>query len=114
VIAMATTTVSRRIPPQRLLTLMNSLVRGLLASPLHCAVDSVLLTLHLVGRRTGRRYDIPVGYVDRRAPADRHAAPVAGRRPWWPGRRGHATRPRGRHARRARRRSRRGRENAPR
>jgi hypothetical protein len=64
VIVMASTTVSRRIPPQRLVTLMNPLVRGLLASPLHGAVDSALLTLHLIGRRTGHHYDIPVGYVE--------------------------------------------------
>jgi hypothetical protein len=61
---MASTTLSRRLPPQRLITLMNPLVRGLLASPLHAAVDAGLLTLHLTGRRTGRRYDIPVSYID--------------------------------------------------
>lgn len=61
---MTGTTVSRRLPPQRLITLMNPLVRGLLASPLHGIVDPALLTLHVTGRRTGRRYDIPVGYVE--------------------------------------------------
>jgi len=58
------TPISRRTPPQRLITLMNPLVRGLLASPLHGAVDSALLTLHVTGRRTGQLYDIPVGYVE--------------------------------------------------
>jgi hypothetical protein len=58
------TTVSRTIPPQRLITLVNPLVRGLLTSPLHGAVDSVLITLHVTGRRTGRRYAIPVGYTE--------------------------------------------------
>jgi F420H(2)-dependent quinone reductase len=57
-------TVSRKIPPQRLITLVNPLVRGLLASPLHSAVDSALITLHVTGRRTGRRYAIPVGYAE--------------------------------------------------
>lgn len=61
---MTGTTVTRRIPPQRLVGLVNPLVRGLLASPLHGAVDPALLTLHLTGRRTGRRLDIPVGYAD--------------------------------------------------
>ncbi len=61
---MTGTTVTRRIPPQRLVGLVNPLVRGLLASPLHRAVDPALLTLHLTGRRTGHRYDIPVGYAD--------------------------------------------------
>jgi F420H(2)-dependent quinone reductase len=64
VIAMAGANVTRRIPPQRLVGLMNPLVRGLLASPLHGLVDSALLTLHVRGRRTGRRYDVPVGYGD--------------------------------------------------
>jgi hypothetical protein len=64
VIVMAGTTVTRRIPPQRLVGLVNPLVRRLLASPLHGAVDSALLTLHLTGRRTGHRYDLPVGYAD--------------------------------------------------
>ncbi|HET6530353.1 MAG TPA: hypothetical protein VFH03_07000 [Actinoplanes sp.] len=59
-----TTTLSRRIPPQRLITLMNPLVRTLLRSPLHRAVDNTLLALHIVGRRTRRRYDIPVGFMD--------------------------------------------------
>jgi hypothetical protein len=57
-------TISRRTPPQRLITLVNPLVRGLLASPLHGAVDSALITLHVTGRRTGRRYAIPVGYTE--------------------------------------------------
>jgi hypothetical protein len=61
---MTSTTLSRRLPPQRLITLVNPLIRGVLASPLHAAVDAGLLTLHLTGRRTGRRYDIPVSYVD--------------------------------------------------
>jgi hypothetical protein len=49
VIAMTGTAVTRRIPPQRFVNLVNPLVRGLLASPLHGAVDSALLTLHVTG-----------------------------------------------------------------
>jgi hypothetical protein len=59
-----TTAVSRSTPPQRLINLMNPLVRAILRSPLHAAADNALLILHLTGRRTGRRYDIPVGYVE--------------------------------------------------
>jgi hypothetical protein len=62
--AMPSSPVGRRQPPQRLITFMNPLVRGLLASPLHGPFDPALLTLHVRGRRTGRRFDIPVGYVD--------------------------------------------------
>lgn len=58
-----TATVSRRIPPQRLVNLMNPLVRALLTSPLHAALDGALLVLHIRGRKTGRGYDIPVGYT---------------------------------------------------
>jgi hypothetical protein len=59
-----TSAVSRRIPPQRLVTLMNPVVRLVLRSPLHRLVDGGLILLHVTGRRSGRRYDIPVGYVD--------------------------------------------------
>jgi hypothetical protein len=59
-----TAVISRSIPPQRLITMINPMVRGLLSSPLHKAMDSALLVLHVTGHRTGRRYDIPVGYLD--------------------------------------------------
>ena len=59
-----TTTISRRIPPQRLINLINPLVRALLQSPLHATLDGALLVLHITGRKTGRHYDLPVGYVD--------------------------------------------------
>lgn len=59
-----TATISRSIPPQRLINLVNPLVRALLQSPLHGPLDSALLVLHITGRRTGRHYDLPVGYVD--------------------------------------------------
>jgi hypothetical protein len=59
-----TTAITRRIPPQRLVNLMNPVVRLLLRSPLHPAMDNALLILHVTGRRTGRRYDIPVSYIE--------------------------------------------------
>jgi hypothetical protein len=58
-----TATVSRHIPPQRLIDLVNPLVRRALSSPLHAAVDDSLVLLHPRGRRSGRHYDIPVGYI---------------------------------------------------
>jgi hypothetical protein len=42
----------------------NPVVRALLGSPLHGMVDNVFLILHVTGRKTGRRYHIPVDYVD--------------------------------------------------
>ncbi|MEE3852825.1 hypothetical protein VZC37_20970 [Gordonia sp. LSe1-13] len=42
----------------------NRLVRGVLATPvLHTLVSGRLLTLYIVGRRTGRLYTLPVAYT---------------------------------------------------
>jgi len=59
-----TSTVKRSVPPPTLVKMGNPLVRLLLGSPLHGMLDDSYLVLHLSGRKTGRRYDIPVGYVD--------------------------------------------------
>ncbi|MBE1493920.1 hypothetical protein H4696_001020 [Amycolatopsis lexingtonensis] len=57
-------TITRRIPPQRLITAVNPLVRAIAGSSLHRLLDASVLVLHLTGRRTGRQYDIPVGFAD--------------------------------------------------
>jgi hypothetical protein len=59
-----TSTVKRSVPPPTLVKMGNPLVRMLLSSPLHGMLDDSFVVLHLTGRKTGRRYDIPVGYVD--------------------------------------------------
>lgn len=59
-----TTAIGRSIPPQRLINLVNPIVRAVLQSPLHRMLDGALLVLHITGRKTGRRYTIPVSYVD--------------------------------------------------
>jgi hypothetical protein len=59
-----TSTVKRSVPPSALVKMGNPLARMLLGSPLHGVLDDSFLVLHLTGRKTGRRYDIPVGYVD--------------------------------------------------
>ena len=59
-----TGTVTHHVPPQRLVDLVNPVVRFALESPLHTVLDSALLTLHVTGRATGRHYDIPVGFVE--------------------------------------------------
>jgi hypothetical protein len=59
-----TSTVKRSVPPPALVKMGNPLVRLLLGSPLHGMLDDSFLVLHLTGRKTGRRYNIPVGYVD--------------------------------------------------
>jgi len=41
---------------------MNPIFRTILRSPLHWIFSSALLLITVTGRRTGRRYTIPVGY----------------------------------------------------
>lgn len=44
--------------------LANQIIRGLLRTPLLCrVVGNRLVTLYVVGRKTGRRYVLPVAYV---------------------------------------------------
>lgn len=59
-----TATIHRTVPPQRLITALNPVVRLGLRSPLHRWLDDSMLMLHVIGRRTGRCYDIPVGFTD--------------------------------------------------
>ena len=59
-----TSAVKRSVPPPTLVKMGNPLVRMLLGSPLHKVLGDSFLVLHLTGRKTGRRYNIPVGYVD--------------------------------------------------
>jgi hypothetical protein len=58
-----TSTVARRVPPAGLIRVINPVVRLLLRSPLHRPFDPAALLLHVTGRKTGRRYDIPVNYT---------------------------------------------------
>jgi deazaflavin-dependent oxidoreductase (nitroreductase family) len=44
--------------------LLNSIVRALLRSPLHSAASGRLVIVTVIGRRTGTRYVLPVGYVE--------------------------------------------------
>jgi len=46
----------------RLMRRLNPLVEWVLRSPLHPLLDRGLLLVRVTGRRTGRRYWIPVGY----------------------------------------------------
>ena len=52
--------VERRPPPRALARVVNPLVRRLVAAGV---AGGSLLVLHVRGRRTGRTYDVPVGYV---------------------------------------------------
>jgi hypothetical protein len=62
-------------PPRLVLRTLNPIMRSVLRSPLHPAVDKTVILLHITGRRTGRRYAIPVGRrnVDGQLAAFTHA-----------------------------------------
>jgi deazaflavin-dependent oxidoreductase (nitroreductase family) len=48
----------------RLQGLVNRVARGLLRTPVFCQViGKALITLYVVGRKSGRRYTVPVAYV---------------------------------------------------
>jgi hypothetical protein len=59
-----TSTVTRKVPPSGLTRMGNPVVSLLLRSSLHGLLDGSVLLLRVTGRKTGRRYDIPVGYAD--------------------------------------------------
>jgi F420H(2)-dependent quinone reductase len=56
--------VERVTPPLLMVRMVNPVLCRLLASPLHGLASRQLLLLHFSGRRTGRRYTVPVGYHD--------------------------------------------------
>lgn len=66
----------------RVMSRLNPLVVALLRSPLHGLASRGLLLLTVTGRRTGRRYTIPVGY---QMDGDRFVILVskARRKNWW-------------------------------
>jgi F420H(2)-dependent quinone reductase len=70
------------VDADRLMTRLNPLVAGLLRSPLHSLASRWLLVLTVTGRRSGRRYAIPVGY---QRDGDRLVVLVsnARRKRWW-------------------------------
>jgi hypothetical protein len=55
--------VKRTVPPPTVIRMVNPLVRALLQSPMHGLADQSVVVLHLTGRRTGRRYSVPINYV---------------------------------------------------
>jgi len=52
-----------RQPPTALFRIVNPVMRRLLNSPLHRVLSGRLMVLHITGRKTGKRYAIPVGYA---------------------------------------------------
>jgi hypothetical protein len=58
-----TSAITRNVPPDGLVRVINPAARLLLRSPVHRLLDPTVLLLHVTGRKTGRRYDIPIGYT---------------------------------------------------
>ncbi len=54
----------RKLPPRWIFGIANPVLRLLLRSPLHRLMSGRLLLLSFRGRRTGKSYTIPVGYVE--------------------------------------------------
>jgi len=61
VTAGAATGVDVQAPPGTVGRARDAVVRALLTSRAHRLAGDRMIVLHLVGRRTGRRYDVPVG-----------------------------------------------------
>lgn len=53
----------RMKPPVRLFHVVNPAVNRLLCSPLHGVMSDILIILHFTGKRSGRQFDLPVGYA---------------------------------------------------
>jgi deazaflavin-dependent oxidoreductase (nitroreductase family) len=66
----------------RFFTQLNGPIAWLLRSPLHFLLDSTLMLVTVTGRKTGKRYTIPVGY---QRDGDRIVVLVSRRRTktWW-------------------------------
>jgi hypothetical protein len=60
----ATPAVERSHPPRKVIRAVNPVLRAVLSSRFHAPISDQLLVLHFTGRRTGRRYSLPVGYRD--------------------------------------------------
>ena len=66
----------------RLMTQLNPVVAWVLRSPLHPLLGRMFLLLRVTGRRTGRRYWIPVGY-QRDGDTITVLVSKAPRKQWW-------------------------------
>lgn len=51
------------VPPKFLMAVANVFLRLILRSPLHAWMSSTLLLLTYTGRKSGKRYTIPIGYT---------------------------------------------------
>ena len=66
----------------RVMSRLNGAIAWLLRSPLHPLLSPGLMLITVTGRRTGRRYSIPVGY-QRHGDSIRVLVSKPGRKQWW-------------------------------
>lgn len=64
-------------------TRLNPILRAILRSPLHWLLSRGLLLLTFTGRKTGRRFTIPVGYQAEEAGVLTVMASEAPKKQWW-------------------------------
>lgn len=55
--------ISSSVPSRRVLRTINPFVSMILRSPLHRLLSNSVLLLTFTGRKTGKRFTIPVGYI---------------------------------------------------
>jgi hypothetical protein len=72
-----------RVPSVRLLRAINPIVSAILKSPFHGLLSDSVMLLTFSGRKTGKRYSVPVGYIP---DGDRFTVISVHR--WWPNLRG--------------------------
>ncbi len=76
---------SPSLPPKRVMRVANKVVGLVLRSPMHRAMSTRLLLLTYTGRKSGKRYRIPLDYQ-----RDGDAVTVVAGNPWWANLRGGA------------------------
>jgi len=55
--------IASRAPDLRMMRFFNPVIRALLRSPFHGLLSEQILLLTYTGRKSGRRYTLPVGYI---------------------------------------------------
>ncbi|MFN8483605.1 MAG: nitroreductase/quinone reductase family protein [Anaerolineae bacterium] len=83
---MEQTPTPRRRPPLAAMRVMNPVMKTLLRSPLHRPMSKRLIVLSFTGRKSGKSYSIPVGYVQ----TDPTTLLTATNSAWWKNLRGGA------------------------
>jgi hypothetical protein len=58
----STQTVESALPPKVVRRIWEPILKRILASPLHSMMSNNLMLIHVTGRKTGKRYTLPVPY----------------------------------------------------